>query len=380
MDIRLNDEQLEISRQARRFFENETPATYLEEMFDDERGFTDQVWAKMVEMGWTAMCLPEEYGGLGLDFIDLAVVLEEMGRAALPGPFFSTVLLAADAILEAGNDDQKSKYLPAIASGELMATLAVAEPEAGARIDYIMMEAQPQGDGFVLNGTKLFVPDAGVAGLIVAAARTSPGAGPEDGVTLFLVDPKVGGLTISALPIMDGTRKMSALEFKNVTLPQAAVLGEVGRGWGPLSRVLDRAVTGLAAENVGSAQKAMELATEYAKVRVQFDQPIGSFQAIKHRCAEMFQEVESARSLMYWAAWAQDHGEGDEAALSAAAVKSYTSEVNRNVTAGAVQVLGGTGFTWEHPVHFYLKRAKTNELLWGDPAYYRERAARLIID
>jgi len=378
MDIKLSEDQTEIARQARRFCENETPMDYVRTMFSEERGFTDEIWSKMAEMGWTAMRVPEAHGGLGMELMDMAVILEEMGRAVVPGPFFSTVLLAAEVIMEAGSDSQKERYLPGIAGGETRGTLALCEPDSGADPEYIQMEARPDGEGFVLNGTKIAVSDAHVADVLVLVARTKAGNDPEDGLTLFAVNPRAEGVSVSPLPTMDGTRKLFAVEFKGLRVGQDGMLGERHRGWKPLRRALQRAQVGLCAECVGGAQKAMEIATEYAKIRIQFDQPIGSFQSIKHRCAQMYVEVESARSLLYWAAWAQDHGDDKEAALAASVAKAYCSEVNRNVTSSALQVLGGTGFSWEHDIHLYLKRAKGNEVALGDPIYHRERVMRIL--
>jgi alkylation response protein AidB-like acyl-CoA dehydrogenase len=378
MDIKLSEDQLEIARHARRFCENESSIEYVRTMFEDERGFTDDVWAKMAEMGWMGMRIPESYDGLELGLLDLALVLEEMGRGLTPGPFFSTVLLAAEVIMEAGTDEQKRKYLPGIAVGEIKGTLALHEPEGGADLGYIQMEARTDGDGYILNGTKLSVPDAHVADFFICAARSKKGKRPARGVTLFILEPNTQGLSISRLPTMDGTRKLGSVDFKDVRVGPTAILGEPDKGWKPLQRALQRAQVGLCAECVGGAQLAMEMATEYAKVRIQFDQPIGAFQAIKHRCAQMYVEVETARSILYWAAWSQDHGKPKEAALSASVAKAYCTEAYRSCSASAIQVLGGTGFSWEHDIHFYLKRAKANEMALGDPVYHREQVVRLL--
>ncbi len=378
MDVRFSDDQNEIARQARRFFENECPIDYVRSMFEDERGFTEDLWKKMAEMGWMGMLIPEKYNGLGMDLVDLAVVMEEMGRALFPGPFFSTVLPTAQAVVEAGSDGHKAKYLPALAAGEMRGAAALQEPDAGADLGHIQMEARSHGDGFVLNGTKLFVPDAHCADFLVCPARTTAGDDPSQGITLFLVDPAADGVSITVLPTMDGTRKLCSVEFKDVQLGPEATMGEADQGWAPLRRALQKAQVGLSAECVGGAERAMEIAVDYAKIRVQFDQPIGSYQAIKHRCARMFEDVESARSILYWAAWAQDHGEPDEAALSASAAKSYCSEMFTRVSTSAIQVLGGTGFSWEHDIHLYLKRAKANEMALGDPTYHREQVAEML--
>lgn len=378
MDIRLNNVQIDIAKEARRFLDKECPTDYARDMFEDERGFTDDIWTKMTEMDWMRVRIPEPYGGMGMDQMDLSMVLEEMGRAVLPGPFFSTVLLAAEAIMEAGTDSQKERYLPGIAGGELRGTLALHEPDGGADLGYIQMKASADGDGFVLNGTKLFVPDAHVADFVVCAARTAAGDDLAYGITLFLVDLSADGVSVSLLPTMDGTRKLCAVQFKEVPVSSQGVMGELHRGWAPLSRALQRAQVGLCAECVGGAQRAMEIAAEYAKIRIQFDQPIGAFQAIKHRCAQMYVEVESSRSILYWAAWAQDYGSPEEAALAASVAKAYCSEAYTHVATGAIQVLGGTGFSWENDIHLFLKRAKANEQALGDPVYHRERVFQLL--
>jgi len=222
------------------------------------------------------------------------------------------------------------------------------------------------------------VPDAHLADFVVCAVRTLEGHEPIQGVSLVLVPLPADGALVTPLPVMDGTRKLSAMTFTNVRASNENLMGKLNDGWLPLSRALQRAQVALAAESVGVGQRAMEIAADYAKIRVQFDQPIGANQAIKHRCARMFEEVESARSLLYWAAWAQDHEEPHEAALAASAAKAYCSEVAEHVCSGAVQVLGGTGFSWEHDIHLYLKRAKANEVALGDPVYHREHVALLI--
>ncbi len=378
MDISLSNIQIDIAREARRFLDKECPTDYAREMFEDERGFTEEIWGKMIDMDWMKVRIPEPYGGAGMDQMDLTMVLEEMGRAVLPGPFFSTVLLAAEAIMEAGNDSQKKRYLPGIAAGEIRGTLALHEPDGGGDLGYIQMEASADGDGFVLDGTKISVPDAHVADFLICAARTEQGNDPAQGITLFLVDLSADRVSVSILPTMDGTRKLCAVDFKGVRVGPEGVLGKLHQGWDPLSRVLGRAQVGLCAECVGGAQRAMEIATQYAKIRIQFDQPIGAFQAIKHRCAQMYVEVESSRSILYWAAWAQDYGDSHEAALAASVAKAYCSEAFTRIATGGIQVLGGTGFAWENDMHLYLKRAKANEQALGDPIYHRERVVQLL--
>jgi len=376
--IKLNDDQVEIARQAQRFIENECPMEYVREMFEDPRGFTDDSWQKMVEMGWTAMLLPEAYGGLDMDLMDLCVIFEAMGSSVTPGPLFSTVLLAAETVKVAGDETQKGRYLTGIAEGKLRGTLALSEPDGGADLGYVRMEARAEGDRFFLNGTKLFVPDAHTADFLIVAARSGEGDDPGGGISLFILDSGLEGISTSLLPTMDSTRKLCAVELKDVSVHQEDMLGKQGRGWDYLQRSLRRAQVGLCAESVGGAERCMKIATEYAKERVQFDQPIGAFQAVKHRCSQMFLEVESARSLLYWAAWTQDNGDSKETALSASAAKVYCTENFKNVACAAIQVLAGTGFTWEHDLHFFLKRAKANEVMMGDAVYHREEIARIM--
>jgi alkylation response protein AidB-like acyl-CoA dehydrogenase len=378
MDISFNEDQIEITNQAHRFLENECPADFVRQMYEDERGFTDDLWTKMAEMGWMGMTVPEQYNGVGLGMTDLCIILEEMGRVVLPGPYFSTVMLAAEALKAAGNETQKEDYLAKIAVGEARGTLALFEPESGARPGYIRMEAKKDNGGFILHGKKLFVPDAHVSDFMIVAARTKPGDDPSDGLTLFMVDTKDPGVTITPLITMDGSRKQSAVTFEGTKVSAENILGELNQGWQPLCSVLSRAQVGLAAENVGGAQRAMEIAVDYAKIRVAFEQPIGAYQAVKHMCAQMLVEVEGSRSMLYYASWAQDEEEPDQAALAASVAKSHCSEAYRNVCTDCIQVLGAIGFTWEHDAHLYLKRAKANQVALGDTAFHREKIARII--
>jgi alkylation response protein AidB-like acyl-CoA dehydrogenase len=375
MDFGFSEEQEMLRSSARDFLSKEAPMTYVRKMMDDERGYTDELWRKMAELGWMGLILPEAHGGSGLDFVDMVVVLEEMGRAVLPGPFFSTVILAGIAITEGGSADQKAKYLPKIADGTLKATLAHLEPSGRWDAEGIQLTAKESGAKWQLDGTKLFVPDANVADLFVVAARTS-GKGAE-GVTLFLVDAKASGVGVTMLKTMDQTRKLGEVTFKNVTVGADAVLGKVGGGWGLLERVADRAKVGLAAEMCGGAQKVLEMSVEYAKVREQFGKPIGSFQAIQHKCANMLVEVESSKSITYYAAWAVANDVA-EAPLAAAMAKAYTSDAYRHTAGEGIQIHGGIGFTWEHDMHIFFKRAKSSEVTFGDATWNREIVAQLI--
>jgi alkylation response protein AidB-like acyl-CoA dehydrogenase len=376
MDFGFSEEQEMLRKSARDFLANESPMTYVRQMMDDDRGFRDEQWKKMAELGWMGLILPEEYGGAGLDFVDMVVVLEEMGRVVLPGPFFSTVILGGVALTEGGSKEQKASLLPQLAAGELRATLAQLEPSARWDADGIQLEAKKSGGGWTLSGTKLFVPDAHTADLLIVAGRASGSKGTE-GVSLFLVDPKASGVTTTLLKTMDQTRKLCEVVLKDVAVPTDGVLGAPGEGWKLLERIADRGKVGLCAEMCGGAERVLEMSVEYAKVREQFGRPIGSFQAIQHKCANMLVEVESSKSATYYAAWAVANDVA-EAPLAAAMAKAYCSDAYRHTAGEGIQIHGGIGFTWEHDMHIYFKRAKSSEVTFGDATWNRELVAQLI--
>jgi alkylation response protein AidB-like acyl-CoA dehydrogenase len=300
-----------------------------------------------------------------------------MGRAVMPGPYLATALLGGAAIREAGSPAQRRAYLPGIAEGAQKATLAATEPSARWDASGIMMHAQPLRGGFNLAGTKLFVPDAHLADIIVVAARTREGSTMEDGVSLFVVPRDAVGLNVSLMPSIDETRKLCEVRFDNVAVPQSALLGDLHHGWPFLARVYDAASVALAAEMCGGAQRVLEMTVDYAKLRETFGKPIGSYQGVKHKCADMLVEVENAKSLTYYAAWAIDEGAAD-AALAVSMAKSYASDASRKVSNAGIQLHGGIGMTWEHDLHLYMKRAKASEVAFGDATWHRERVASLI--
>jgi alkylation response protein AidB-like acyl-CoA dehydrogenase len=291
-----------------------------------------------------------------------------MGRALLCAPYFSTVVLAANTLLHCGDESAQKEYLPGIASGETIATLAFTEPSGRWDADGIQMTASGSGDSWTLDGEKMFVIDGHTADLLLVAARTGAG------ISLFAVPADASGVTRTPLSTMDQTRKQAKVEFSGTP---ARLIGADGAGWDTLDRVLDLAAVGLAAEQVGGAQKCLEMSVEYAKVRVQFGRPIGSFQAIKHKCADMLLEVESAKSAAYYAMWAASEL-NDELPVVASLAKAYCSDAYFHAAAENIQIHGGIGFTWEHPAHLYFKRAKSSELLLGDPTYHRELLAQRI--
>jgi alkylation response protein AidB-like acyl-CoA dehydrogenase len=320
------------------------------------------------QLGLQGLAIPEEHGGSGYSYVELIVVLEEMGRALLAAPYFSTVALAANAILHSGDDAAKKELLPGIASGETIATLAMTEDNGRWDAEGITATATKSGDGYTIDGHKMFVLDGHTANLIIVAAKTG------DNVSLFTVAGDADGLTRTPLATMDQTRKQARLEFSGTP---AKLLGSEGEGWATLSRVLDLAAVALAAEQVGGAQRCLDMSVDYAKVRVQFGRPIGSFQAIKHKCADMLLEVESAKSAAYYAGWAAAEL-NDELPTVASLAKAYCSDAYFHAAAENIQIHGGIGFTWEHDAHLYFKRAKSSQLLLGDPTYHRELLAQRI--
>jgi len=344
---------------------------------EEPAGVTDDFWTKLAEQGWLGLVYPEEYGGAGLGFVDLVVLMEEMGRVVMPGPFFATTVLGGLTILEAGSGAQKKEWLTRIAAGEAKSTLAWTEPNVRWDAAGVTTTARAAGGDFVLSGTKLFVPDAHLADVLVVAARTSEGPRPEDGVSLFLLPKNTAGLETKLLPTMDQTRKLCEVSFRDARVPGTALLGARDAGWPALARVLERATVALCAEMCGGAQRVLEMTTEYAKIRVAFGKPIGSYQGVKHRAADMLVDVENAKSLTYYAAWAVDENVA-EAALAASMAKAYVTDAYRKVAGAGIQLHGGIGFTWEHDLHLYFKRAKSSEFTFGDSTYHRERVAQLI--
>ncbi len=368
MNFAFSDEQNQLRDFVRSFLEDKSPEAAVRELMDTEAGYDPQVWSQMADqMGLQALIIPEEFGGQGFGYVELTVVLEEMGRALLCAPYFSSVVLAANTLIHSGDAAAKSELLPQIAAGTI-ATLAFTEPNGRWDEAGVTMTATASGDGHTLDGTKMYVLDGHTADIILVAARTA------NGVSLFHVAGDAPGLTRTALSTMDQTRKQAKVDFAGTP---ATLIGADGKGWDVLSTVLDLAAVALAAEQVGGAQMCLDMAVEYAKVRVQFGRPIGSFQAIKHKCADMLLEVESAKSAAYYAAWCAAEM-NDELPSTASLAKAYCSEAYFHAAAENIQIHGGIGFTWEHPAHLYFKRAKTSELLFGDPTYHRELLAQRI--
>lgn len=377
MEFSFSEDQTELRRAARRFLEAASSEERVRAVMATEQGYETGVWEQLSqELAWTALTIPEAYGGLGMSYLDLHPLMEEMGRTLLCAPFLSTICLGTNALLLGGTEAQKELYLPSIAAGEMRLTLAYAEDNDRVEPDAIDATYENAGAGYVLNGAKHYVVDGHTADVLIIAARSTRSRGAE-GVSLFLVPSDADGLKRSWLPTMDQTRRLASVQLEGVHLAPDALLGSEGRGWSLCEKTLDLARIALAAEQVGAAEKTLEMSVEYAKVRTQFGRPIGSFQAIKHKCADMLTLVESARSAAFHASALASQGHADFAEAASSA-KSYCSEAFFHCAGENIQIHGGIGFTWEHPAHMYFKRAKSSEILFGDPAFHRERVAKLM--
>lgn len=375
MEFSFSEDQNELRRAARRFLEVASSEERVRSAMETEQGYDSATWTQLSEeLAWTALTVPEEYGGLGMSYLDLHPLMEEMGRALLCSPFFSTVCLGANALLLGGTGAQKERYLPGIAAGETTATLAYGENNN--RMDAEGVEATycRTGAAYILRGAKTYVLDGHTAKLVIVAARAEGSKGVE-GVSLFLVPGDAEGLTRTWLPTMDQTRRLASLELGDVVVPHDALLGQEAQGWCLVERTLDLARIALAAEQVGAAEMCLEMSVEYAKVRKQFGRTIGSFQAIKHKCADMLMMVESARSAAFYASALAGQGDPDLEEVASSA-KAFCSDTFFHCAAETIQIHGGIGFTWEHAAHMYFKRAKATEVLFGDPSFHRERFAK----
>ncbi len=374
MNFGFNEEQELLRKTARDFLGKHAPMKLVREVMEGGGARRQLLWKQLAELGWTGLALPEAHGGAGLTPIELAIVLEELGRSLAPVPFLPTCL-AARAVLELGDETQRAAWLPAICSGEISASLALVEERGSDDPADVALRAVRTRAGFELEGRKLFVPDAADAGLLLVVAR-SGGSG-EKGLAVFAVPRETQGVAITPMHSMDLLRPLYQVEFAGTPLPASARLGGDADVAAGLSRVLDHGLVMICAEMLGGAEKCLEDSVAYAKERVQFGKPIGVNQAIKHKCADMLFEVESARSITYYAAWAAREGNA-EAPLAAAMAKAYLSDAYRKVAAENIQIHGGVGFTWEYDCHLYFKRAKSDEVWLGDARYQRERVARLL--
>jgi len=375
MDLGLSEPQEMLRKMARDFLATECPKSLVRQMEEDEKGYPVQLWQNMAELGWMGLPFSEEYGGGGGSFLDLAILLEEMGRACLPGPFFSTVVLGGLIVADVGSEEQKRELLPRIAEGKMIMTLALTEPSGGYEAADIAVRAAAEKDQYVISGTKLFVPDAHVADWIICVARTGRGNQPQQGITLFLVNRESQGVTCELLSSL-AKDKQCQVVFDRVTVPVKDMLGKAGQGWSEVSKAVQQAAAAKSIEMVGGAQQVLEMTVDYAKERVQFDHPIGSFQAVQHHCANMAIYVDSARYLAYQAAWKLS--EGLPCDMEVAAAKAWASDAYKRVCSLGHQVHGAIGFTLDHDMQLYSRRAKVAEVVFGDADFHREAIARML--
>ena len=364
MNFAFDDEQEALRSTVRRFLADTSPEAEVRRLMETSKGYDPDVWRQLAgQLGLLGLIVPEAYGGSGFSYLELIVVFEEMGRSLLCAPFFSTVAMATTLLLALDDDAASKDLLPRMADGSCVATVALAEQNGSWNTGDVAMAAGRDGAGWTLSGEKFYVVDGHVADVILVVART------EAGTSVFAVESGAAGLVADLSSTMDKTRKLAHLTFDNTP---ARLIGPEGEADGALARMLDLAAIALAAEQVGGAQRVLEIAVGYAKIREQFGRPIGSFQAIKHKCANMLMEIEAAKSAAYYAGWAAA-GDDPELPVLASVAKAYCSDAYVHAAAENIQIHGGIGFTWEHPAHLYFKRAKSSELFLGAPDYHRER-------
>jgi len=371
MDLDFTEDQKMLRTTARAFLTKECPKQLVREMEQDEKGYPPQLWLKMAQLGWLGLPFPERYGGGGGSFLDLVVLLEETGRACLPGPFLSSVVLSGLPILAAGSEEQKQKFLPAIAQGKIL-TIALTEADGSYEATSIKTKATSDKDDFIISGTKLFVPDAHIADYLLCLARTKEGSSEDEGLSLFIIDAKSQGISYTPL-ITIASDKQCEVIFDKVRVPRTSILGELDQGWGVVEKTLQYAAIAKCAEMVGTAQQVLEMSVEYAKQRVQFERPIGSFQAIQHHCANMLIDIDGMRYLTYQAGWLLS--EGLPAAKEVAMAKAWVSQAIRRVTALGHQIHSGVGYTMDHDLQLYFRRGKAAEVIFGDANFHRELIA-----
>lgn len=370
MDFGFSEEQDMLRKSVRDFLEAKSPVTRVRELMDSDGGFDRDLWRAAGQLGWFAMLAPEAHGGAGQSIVDVVVIAEELGRLVQPGPFLPANVVAL-ALSERGTDEQQAAHLPGLLNGETTAAWAIAEPGRAWDAAGVELEATPSGDGFRLDGVKTYVQDAASADVILVTARHN------GGLAQFLVDATADGVRADPLKTLDLTRSLCKVHFEGVTVPADRVIGDPGGDEEQTARQLMAAAIITCAESVGGAQQVLDMTVEYAKNRVQFDRPIGSFQAIKHKCANMLMWLEASKAATYYAALAFQDGM-DDLAEAVSIAKSYVGDAYAAIAGEGLQVHGGIGFTWEHDVHLYLRRSKSNQVLWGEPSWHRERICELV--
>ena len=371
MDFGFTPQQEMIRNEAATFLSRECAMPLVRELMVTHHSHSESLWDKMGSMGWMGMIFPEQYDGVGLSFVELSILMEQMGAVLMPGTYFSTVVLAGLTLLETASEIQKERWLMPLASGNLKATLALTEPTGNWSGSSPAVEFEREGKDYLISGTKLFVPDAQTADLIICVAATQSSG---DGLMIIAVDRDSEGLAITPLKTMDQTRRLYEVTFKRVRIGRDRVLEG---SHSALERVLDRAAIALSAQMIGGAQRVLEMCVDFSKTRIQFGRPIGSFQAIQHRCADMLLLVESARSAVYAAACNAAEN-GRETGLLASIAKAYTNDAYSWIAGEGIQIHGGMGFTFEHDAHLYFKRAKADEVTFGDSNFHLDRIAGYI--
>ncbi len=373
MDPRLSEEQEILSKAARDFLADKCPKSLVREMEKDEKGYSPQLWQEIADLGWMGLVFPEKYGGGDMTFLDLAVLLEEMGRVCFPGPFFSTVVLGGLPILDLGTEKQKQKYLPDIISGKAIFTMALTEADGKYKASSIKAKATPDNGNYIINGTKLFVFDANVADYFLCVAGTDDKAKGEEGITIFIVDANSPGISKTVLQTI-ARDKQCEVVFKDVKVPKENILGKLNQGWGEVQKIIERAAIAKCCESVGGMQAALDMTVAYVKERVQFDVPVGVFQAVQHHCVYMLVHTEGSRAVAYETAWRVSTGRpySSEAAIA----KAWVSDAYQNVVALGTQAHGGVSIIEDHDMPRYFRRAKAAELAFGDARFHRKTVAR----
>lgn len=369
MDLDFNKEQQMLRKSVDEFLAKECPFDHVREIEDSEEGFDAKIWKKMAKLGWMELHFPEEYGGLGDPFVDMTIIMEEMGKKAFPGPFFSTVIVCGLTIMEGATEEQKKELLPQIASGKLIMALAQFEEEADYLESGINLKAEPSADGYSLSGIKMFVLDANIADRLIVAARTG------EGVTLFLLDAKTEGITIRKMPTI-GKDNNCIVQLDNVIVPKEDILGRPGDGWNVLERIAPKATLAKCAEMLGGCGESIEMTASYAKQRVQYGTPIGGFQAIQHYMADMRVAYDTGLYYMHKVAWMID--QGMDATKEISALKAQVNEAYKFITERAVQIHGGIGTTREFNIGLFYRRAKAFEYVMGDTDYHYEKIAQAL--
>jgi alkylation response protein AidB-like acyl-CoA dehydrogenase len=369
MDITLNEQQEMLRKSAKDFITNRVPKKLVRDMESDPKGFVPELWQEMAGLGWMGLVFPEKFGGIDFSFLDLCVILEEMGRGAVPSPFFSTVVMAGMLINEAGTDEQKAAYLPKISEGKLFGTVAMKESSGSANTSVVDTKAAGAGSDYVISGTKFFIPDAHVANIIIVSAKTA------GGVTLFIVDAATPSIKVTPMSTFSGD-KQCVVEFNNVKVPAKNILGGLDKGAAVLEKFIPKAVIAKCAEMVGGFGAMFDMTLEYGKTRIAFTKPIGTFQALQVKFADMLADLESSRMMTYKSAWRITNGLPVDRLVPA--TKAWVSEAFRRQTFVAHQIHGAIGFTWDHDLQLFIRRAKTAEMLLGTPQEHRDRLAKAL--